>query len=305
MKETIAEARGLIKRYGEKVVVAGVNFQVHKGECFGILGPNGAGKTSTMKMMYCASPVSNGDLFVLGLHVSQHAKEIKTRIGVVPQDDGLDTDFSVLENLMLYASYYNISKTEAYRKSMELIRFMQLEEKLNSSVDKLSGGMRRRLAIARGLLNDPQVLFLDEPTTGLDPQARLLVWDNLRALKRRGVSMVLTTHYMEEAEHLCDRIVIMHEGKFLCEGTPKELVASQIGTEVVEVLFEEQDQKYFIDRVKGHYDYQVIRNRIYLFIKQGQDAREALKLWPKVDTTIRKANLNDVFLKVAGSELKD
>lgn len=303
--EIVAEGRSLVKRYGEKTVVNGIHFQIKKGECFGFLGPNGAGKTSTMKMMYCLSPVSGGELHVLGLDVTTRGKEIKKRIGVVPQEDGLDTDFSVLENLLIYASYHNIPKDMAERRARELLRFMRIDEKSSAPVDQLSGGMKRRLAIARGMINAPEMLFLDEPTTGLDPQARLLIWDNLRALKGEGMSMVLTTHYMEEAEQLCDRLVIMDNGKFLTEGKPQDLISQHIGHEVVEFACQDADKNYFVEKVKKHYDYQVIRNRFHLFIKDGQDGKQALSIIPSDDMTVRKATLEDVFLKVAGHELRE
>ncbi|MDZ4678437.1 MAG: ABC transporter ATP-binding protein [Oligoflexia bacterium] len=305
MVDIVAEGRGLIKRYGDKTVVNGINFQIKRGECFGFLGPNGAGKTSTMKMMYGLSPVSDGELHVLGLDVMTRSSEIKKRIGVVPQEDGLDTDFTVLENLLIYASYHNIPQDMAEKRARELLRFMKIDEKSMAPVDQLSGGMKRRLAIARGMINAPEMLFLDEPTTGLDPQARLLIWDNLRSLKRNGMSMVLTTHYMEEAEQICDRLVIMDNGKFLCEGRPQDLVAEHIGHEVVEFTCGDADKNYFIEKVKSYYDYQVIRNRFHLFIKSGQDGKQALSLIPSDDMTVRKATLEDVFLKVAGHELRD
>ncbi len=305
MTEIVAEGRSLVKKYGDKVVVAGIHFQIKKGECFGFLGPNGAGKTSTMKMMYCLSPVSGGELHVLGLDVTRQAADIKKRIGVVPQEDGLDPDFTVLENLLIYGSYFNLPKAEIEKRSRELLRFMRIDEKTTASVDQLSGGMKRRLAIARGMLNNPELLFLDEPSTGLDPQARHLIWDNLRELKSRGMSIVLTTHYMEEAEVLCDRLAIMDHGKFLCEGKPQTLINDIIGHEVVEFSVSEADKKYAIDKIKDKYDYQVIRNRFHLFIKKGQDGKQALNIIPSDDMTVRKATLEDVFLKVAGHDLRD
>lgn len=305
MTDVVAEGRGLVKKYGDKTVVAGINFQIKKGECFGFLGPNGAGKTSTMKMMYGLSPVSGGELHILGLDVKKNSTEIKKRIGVVPQEDGLDPDFTVLENLIIYARYFNLPFQEAEKRSRELLRFMRIDEKSTSSVDQLSGGMKRRLAIARSMINSPELIFLDEPTTGLDPQARLLIWDNLRELKRRGMSMVLTTHYMEEAEQICDRLVIMDHGSFLCEGQPKDLVRDIIGHEVVEFNCSDADKRYIIERIKDKYDYQVIRNRIHLFIKKGQDGKQAMSLIPSDAVTVRKATLEDVFLKVAGHDLRD
>ncbi len=305
MVEIVAEGRNLVKKYGDKTVVDGIHFQIKRGECFGFLGPNGAGKTSTMKMMYCLSPVTSGELFVLNLDVNTRGSEIKSRIGVVPQDDGLDTDFTVLENLQIYASYHNLPADTADKRARELLRFMRIDEKSTSPVDQLSGGMKRRLAIARGMINNPEMLFLDEPTTGLDPQARLLIWDNLRALKKEGMSMALTTHYMEEAEQICDRLVIMDHGRFLCEGKPSDLITEHIGREVVEFSVEDKDINYFIERVKNKYDYQVIRNRFHLFIKPNQDGKAAVASISSSDVTIRKATLEDVFLKVAGHDLRE
>ncbi|MBK9293557.1 MAG: ATP-binding cassette domain-containing protein [Oligoflexia bacterium] len=304
-EQIVAEGKGLVKKYGDKAVVNAINFQIKKGECYGLLGPNGAGKTSTMKMMYCLSPVTAGNLHVLGLDVTKSAYQIKKRIGVVPQEDGLDPDFTVLENLLIYASYFNLPKAEAEKRAKELLRFMKIDEKSSSSVEQLSGGMKRRLAIARGMINNPEMLFLDEPTTGLDPQARHLIWDNLRELKKRGLSMVLTTHYMEEAEQICDRLAIMDHGKFLCEGRPTDLIVQYIGHEVVDFICQDADKKYVIEKIKDKYDYQVIRNRFHLFIKKGQDGRQALTVVPSDDVTVRKATLEDVFLKVAGHELRD
>jgi lipooligosaccharide transport system ATP-binding protein len=305
MVEIVAEGRNLTKRYGDKTVVDAINFQIKRGECFGFLGPNGAGKTSTMKMMYCLSPVTDGELYVMGLDVKTRGTEIKKRIGVVPQEDGLDTDFNVLENLLIYASYHNIAPDIAEKRARELLRFMRIDEKSNAPVDQLSGGMRRRLAIARGMINGPEMLFLDEPTTGLDPQARLLIWDNLRALKSEGMSILLTTHYMEEAEQICDRLVIMDNGRFLCEGRPKDLIKEYIGKEVVEFAADERDKTYLADKLRTHYDYQVIRNRFHLFIKENQDGKQAMASIPSHDVTVRKATLEDVFLKVAGHDLRE
>jgi lipooligosaccharide transport system ATP-binding protein len=305
MIEIVAEGRNLVKKYGDKTVVDGIHFQIKKGECFGFLGPNGAGKTSTMKMMYCLSPVTSGELFVLSLDVTTRGTEIKQRIGVVPQEDGLDTDFTVLENLLIYASYHNIPPDVAEKRARELLRFMRIDEKSTAAVDHLSGGMKRRLALARGMINNPEMLFLDEPTTGLDPQARLLMWDNLRALKKQGMSMVLTTHYMEEAEQICDRLVIMDHGKFLCEGKPSDLIREHIGREVVEFSCEDKDINYFVEKLKNKYDYQVIRNRFHLFIKHDQEGKAAAATVSSDDVTVRKATLEDVFLKVAGHDLRE
>ncbi len=222
-------ARDLVKRYGSFTAVDGVSFEIHEGECFGMLGPNGAGKSTTIKMITCFSPLSGGSLTVRGLDVSTEARQIKRVLGLVPQEDNLDPELPVRRNLEIYARYFGISRQEAAPRIDESLKLFQLQEKASAKVDDLSGGMKRRLVIARALVNNPQLLVLDEPTTGLDPQARHLVWQQLRYLKSRGVTMLLTTHYMDEAAHLCDRLVIMHRGKILEEGTPAALIDEHAG----------------------------------------------------------------------------
>ncbi len=230
----VVSAENLTKRYGDLVAVDGINFSVEQGECFGFLGPNGAGKTTTIKMIQCVSPKTSGKLEVLGMDVDLYPKEIKRNLGVVPQENNLDPDFTVYENLMVYSRYFSIPKNEAKERIEKLLRFMQLEEKRDAIIERLSGGMKRRLILARALLNEPKILILDEPTVGLDPQARHLIWDRIRSLKKEGVTTILTTHYMEEASQLCDRLVIMDYGKILVEGRPEDLVREQIGTSILE-----------------------------------------------------------------------
>ncbi|MCB0394652.1 MAG: ABC transporter ATP-binding protein, partial [Bdellovibrionales bacterium] len=232
VKSVVIDAKNLVKKYGNKSVVDGVHFEVFGGECYGILGPNGAGKTSTMRMIYCSTSVSAGQLNVLGLDVKDHQSEIKSKLGIVPQHDGLDPDFSVRENLELYCGYHGILKKDSKEKIDGLLRDLDLTEHQTKKVDELSGGLRRRVVIARSLVNDPEIVILDEPTTGLDPQARLWIWEKLKRYKKSGKTLILTTHYMEEAEKLCDRVVVMDHGKFLAEGTPADLIRKYVGHEV-------------------------------------------------------------------------
>lgn len=299
------EARNLVKAYSGKRVVDGLHLQVKEGEVFGLLGPNGAGKSSTLRMMYCSSPPTAGELFVLGMNVKNNARKIKAKIGVVPQDNGLDPDFSVLENLLVYARYFSIPKKQALVRARELIRFMHLEEYDNETVDTLSGGMQRRLVIARALLSNPQLLFLDEPTTGLDPQARFWIWESLLAMKNEGRTLVMTTHYMEEAERLCDRVAIIDKGNILAEGSPRELIQQHIGHEVVEFNVNATDLEYYVKKIKDKFTYQILNNRIRLFVGQTQDGREALNLISSDNISVRRSSLDDVFLKLAGYELRN
>ncbi|MGH2675964.1 MAG: ABC transporter ATP-binding protein, partial [Actinomycetota bacterium] len=223
---SVVVARDLAKRFGDFEAVRGVDFEVLERECFGFLGPNGAGKTTTMRMISCTSPPTAGELSVLGLP-SSRGRDIRRRMGVVPQENNLDEEVSVIENLLIYARYFDMGRRAARSAAEELLRFVALQDKRDWRIDRLSGGMKRRLLVARALINEPDLLILDEPTTGLDPQARHLVWEKLRSLKRQGVTLVLTTHYMDEAAQLCDRLVIMHEGRILIEGSPRELVARE------------------------------------------------------------------------------
>src|SRR5881396_2957886 len=232
MPDAAVLARGLTKRYAQMVAVREIDFEVRPNECFGFLGPNGAGKTTTMRMISCSAPPSGGELTVLGMRAWMDGRGIKRRMGVVPQENNLDEEVTVEENLVIYARYFDIPPRVARPRAQELLAFVALEEKKDMRIYALSGGMKRRLLIARSLMNEPELLILDEPTTGLDPQARHLVWEKLRSLKRQGVTLVMTTHYMEEASQLCDRLVIMHEGRILVEGSPRELIAAHTSSQV-------------------------------------------------------------------------
>ncbi|MFP5518318.1 MAG: ATP-binding cassette domain-containing protein [Bdellovibrionia bacterium] len=303
---TVIEMKDLVKKYGDKTAVNQLNLEIYKGECFGLLGPNGAGKSTTMKMMYCSALVTSGELYVLGLNVKSSYRLIKKRIGVVPQDDGLDPDFSVLENLLVYASYFDIPAKEAAMKAHSLIKMMRLDEYQDRAVDTLSGGMKRRLAIARGLINDPELIFLDEPTTGLDPQARIWIWDFFAKLKRDNKTIILTTHYMEEAETMCDRVAIVDHGEVLAVGAPKELIKNHIGKELVSFEATATDLPYLLGRLdSAGYQYQVMQNTISVLVKEHQDGKKVIDLVPVKQITLRQPTLNDVFLKLAGHQLRD
>lgn len=300
------EIKDLTKKYDDKVAVDGIDLEIYKGECFGLLGPNGAGKSTAMKMMYCSALVTSGELYVLGLNVKKNYREIKSRIGVVPQEDGLDPDFTVLENLSVYASYHNIPVAEADLRAQALLRLMKLEEYQDRSVETLSGGMKRRLAIARGLINSPEVIFLDEPTTGLDPQARLWIWDFFKHLKSEKSTLVLTTHYMEEAEQMCDRVAIIDDGKILTIGKPRDLIRDLIGKEVVEFDTNPVDLNYYLGRLRAEgFAYQVIKETVSVLVKENQEGRRVVDLIASDKIFIRKPTLNDVFLKLAGHQLRD
>ncbi len=314
------KARGLVKRYGQSVAVRGIDFTVRRGECFGFLGPNGAGKTSTMKMVYGRSSTSGGELEVLGLDARTDLRAIKRRVGVVPQDNNLDPDLSALENLVLYARYFGQSRREAAERGRRALEFVQLADKAKARVDELSGGMKRRLVIARAMLNDPEVLVLDEPTTGLDPRARHLVWQQLAELKDRGVTLLLTTHYMEEAGRLCDRLVMMNEGRILAEGRPGELICSRLGAHVLEIAVGDgaTDNGPKGDGLKSNgesviqalglgeitpliRDWLRIGSTVFLFSDDNGAVMDRLaRLRPDLNRLLaRPANLEDVFLTLA------
>jgi len=301
----LIEAEGLTKKFGELKAVDGIDFRVFKGECFGFLGPNGAGKTTTIKMVHCVLPLSSGRLFVAGKSVTEDAREIKSMIGVAPQEDNLDPDFTVYHNLIVYARYFDIPKSEAHKRAEELLKFVQLEEKRNVIIEHLSSGMKRRLILARSLINNPQILILDEPTTGLDPQARHMIWDKIRSLQKQGVTIVLTTHYMEEAFQLCDRILIMDYGKIIEEGKPSELVRKHIGEEVLEIPNSEQVAKFL---QSGFRDIrtEVVGEKIHVFTNEPKEVfTRILKKFPLKGAVIRDANLEDVFLKLTGRRLRE
>jgi lipooligosaccharide transport system ATP-binding protein len=285
--------------------VDNVNFKVFKGECFGFLGPNGAGKTTTMRMVHCVLPLTAGRLTVAGMSVTKQAREIKKMIGVAPQEDNLDPDFTVFHNLMVYARYFDIPKEEAQKRAEKLLRFVQLEEKRNVIIDQLSAGMKRRLILARALINEPQILILDEPTTGLDPQGRHLIWDKIRSLQKQGVTIVLTTHYMEEAAQLCDRTLIIDNGKVIEEGRPSDLIKKHIGEEVLEVAYDEGVLK-LLRNVLPDARLEVISDRIQVFTNQPRGVfTSILNKFSFKATMIRDANLEDVFLKLTGRRLRE
>jgi len=307
--QVLIEARALSKRFGDLIAVDGIDFEVVQGECFGLLGPNGAGKTSTIRMICCVSPVTSGSLRVLGMDPAHEARTIKARLGVVPQDDNLDSDLSAFENLRAYARYFDIDATTAKQRAAEVLDLMALTDKADAKIDQLSGGMKRRLVVARALMSQPELLVLDEPTTGLDPQARQLFWRKLRQLKRDGMTMLLTTHYMEEAAQLCDRVIIMDESHIIARGTPRDLIADVIGREVVEVHFEEGRHREALAGVRSlanGFEVEETEDVIYIFERDGQHA-ESLDLRGLEaigsEVVLRKASLEDVFLRLTGREL--
>jgi lipooligosaccharide transport system ATP-binding protein len=305
----LVHARGLVKRFGERVAVDGIDFDVHKGEAFGFLGPNGAGKTSTMRMVGCVSPLSGGSLSVLGLDPVQNGSEIRARLGVVPQQDTLDFELTVRENIIIYGRYFGLPRAQLRQRADELLDFVQLLERADDRVEPLSGGMKRRLTIARSLVNDPEVLLLDEPTTGLDPQARHTVWDRLFRLKQRGVTLILTTHYMDEAEHLCDRLVVMDKAKIVAEGSPLALISRYSTREVVELRFGlDQQPEEIASRMDGlARRIEALPDRLLLYTDDGDaTAHRVHDLGLQPDTVlVRRSTLEDVFLHLTGRRLID
>ncbi len=302
----LIHARGLTKRFGDFTAVAGIDFDVQAGEAFGFLGPNGAGKTSTMRMIGCISPVTEGTLEVLGMDPLADGSTIRGRLGVVPQQDTLDTELTVMENLLIYGRYFDLSYKEARRRADELLDFVQLTDRANAEVEPLSGGMKRRLTIARGLINEPDMMLLDEPTTGLDPQARHLVWERLYRLKKRGVTLILTTHYMDEAEQLCDRLVVMDDARIVAEGSPSSLIAEHSSREVLELRFEEGETPD-LEGVLGERIERVeqLPDRTLLYARDGEAVAEGLHdlgIRP-VSQLVRRSSLEDVFLRLTGRTL--
>ncbi len=298
-------ARSLVKRYGSFEAVRGIDFEVAHRECFGFLGPNGAGKTTTMKMISCSSPPSGGMLEVMGLPVTR-ARDIKRRLGVVPQENNLDEEVSVVENLVIYARYFDIPSRVSTPRATELLSFVALEDKRDWNIRLLSGGMKRRLLVARALMNEPELLVLDEPTTGLDPQARHLVWEKLRSLKHQGVTLLLTTHYMEEAAQLCDRLVIMHEGRFLVQGPPREVIARETSPYVIEVFEPDEQTAPALGSLEGLADRVERLSDRWLFYTADGDAMMAkvrAAVPDHVPVWLRGATLEDVFLALTGRGL--
>jgi lipooligosaccharide transport system ATP-binding protein len=307
--EALVRARGLVKRFGEFVAVDGVDFEVRRGEVFGFLGPNGAGKTSTMRMISCVSPPTGGELRVLGLDPSDRGPEIRSRIGVVPQEDNLDTELSVWDNFIIYGRYFGLPRPLLRERAEELLEFARLTERRNDRVDPLSGGMKRRLTIARALINDPEMVLLDEPTTGLDPQARHLLWDRLYGLKRQGVTLILTTHYMDEAEQLCDRLVVMDEGRIVDEGSPRQLIERHVTAEVVELRFADHElqEKALPVATEVADRHEALADRLLLYTDDGEATRTALadRGVQAVTELTRRASLEDVFLALTGRTLDE
>ncbi|WP_405141004.1 ABC transporter ATP-binding protein [Sphaerisporangium sp. NBC_01403] len=320
MEAPLIEAKGLVKTYpardrpgGVFQAVAGLDFHVGRGEAFGFLGPNGAGKSSTMRMLGCVSPVTSGTLRILGMDPARDGRRIRARLGVVPQDDALDAELTVRENLLMYGHYFGLSRRVLAERATRLLEFAQLEDKAGDRVEALSGGMRRRLTIARSLINEPDVLLLDEPTTGLDPQARHVLWDRLFRLKQQGVTLLLTTHYMDEAEQLCDRLVVMDKGLIADEGSPRELIERHSTREVLELRFRLDEQEQAAEKVRalvgarGGERMEVLPDRLMIYTPDGEDALAAVtaaRLAP-VTALVRRSTLEDVFLRLAGRSLTD
>ena len=305
---SLISARALVKRFGSFVAVDGIDFDVQRGEAFGFLGPNGAGKSSTMRMIGCVSPVSGGELRILGLDPAVSGPEIRARLGVVPQEDTLDLELTVRENMIIYGRYFDLSRAVAKERAARLLDFVQLSERANDKVDPLSGGMKRRLTIARALVNTPELLLLDEPTTGLDPQARHLLWERLYQLRRDGVSLILTTHYMDEAEQLCDRLVIMDRGRIVAEGTPSGLIAEHAAREVVELrLATPEDRERAWKVAESISRVELAGERLLVYTDDGERVSKAIEtagLEPESVLT-RRGSLEDVFLIITGRSLDE
>jgi lipooligosaccharide transport system ATP-binding protein len=305
---TMVQAKALVKRFGEFEAVSGIDVEVARGEAFGFLGPNGAGKSSTMRMIACVSPRTEGDLRVLGMDPDVDGPHIRARLGVVPQQDNLDNELTVRQNLQVYGRYFGLSRAHVKRKAVELMEFGQLTDRADEEVEPLSGGMKRRLTIARSLVNDPELLLLDEPTTGLDPQARHLLWDRLFRLKAQGVTLIITTHYMDEAEQLCDRLVVMDKGRIVAEGSPAALIAKHSTREVLELRFAPGEQESSARTVEDLADrVEVLPDRVLLYTAAGESTLEQVHARGArpVSSLVRRSSLEDVFLRLTGRTLVD
>ena len=314
-ESVLLRARGLTKTFGELTAVDGIDVEVRRGEAFGFLGPNGAGKSSTMKMIGCVSPVTSGELTILGLDPRTDGPQIRAQLGVVPQKDTLDEELTVEENLWTYGRYFGISRAEVRRRTSELLEFAQLGDRAKDRVEPLSGGMKRRLTIARSLINEPRILLLDEPTTGLDPQARHILWDRLFRLKRQGVTLIITTHYMDEAEQLCDRLVVMDTGRIVAEGSPRALIDEHSTREVLELRFDlppEGEEEEVADLVRDRLDglgdrVEVLPDRVLVYTDDGDAALAAVGPRGRrpLSARVRRSTLEDVFLHLTGRSLVD
>src|SRR5690349_4168730 len=304
--QPLIHARGLTKRFGEFTAVDAIEFDVAPGEAFGFLGPNGAGKTSTMRMIGCTSPITDGQLLVLGMDPREDGARIRSRLGVVPQQDTLDNELTVRENLIIYGRYFGLSRAACGKRADELLEFVQLTDRGKDLVEPLSGGMKRRLTIARSLINEPELMLLDEPTTGLDPQARHLLWDRLYRLKQRGVTLVLTTHYMDEAEQLCDRLVVMDKAKIVAEGSPRQLIDRYSTREVTELRFPAGVQETLDGQLDGLAErVERLADRVLLYADDGEAVAVAAHergLQPET-VLVRRSTLEDVFLRLTGRSL--
>jgi len=307
-RQVLVEARGLVKRFGDFTAVDGIDVEVHRGEAFGFLGPNGAGKSSTMRMIGCTSPVTEGHLRILGQDPASRGRQIRARLGVVPQADQLDNELTVEENLVIYGRYFDLPRAECKRRAAELLEFVQLTERAKSKVEPLSGGMKRRITIARSLINEPELLLLDEPTTGLDPQARHVLWDRLYRLKQQGVTLVLTTHYMDEAEQLCDRLVVMDTGRIVAEGSPRQLIAEHSTREVLELRFAAGTNEAHAPSVDDVGErVEVLPDRVLVYAHDGEKALSMVHdrgVTPE-SALVRRSSLEDVFLRLTGRTLVD
>jgi lipooligosaccharide transport system ATP-binding protein len=309
MSGPLVEARALTKRFGSFVAVDGIDFAIEPGEAFGFLGPNGAGKTSTMRMIGCVSPRSGGELRVLGMDPASQGARIRARLGVVPQEDNLDTELTVWDNMVIYGRYFDLPRATIRERAAELLEFVQLADRRDSRVDPLSGGMKRRLTIARGLINEPELLLLDEPTTGLDPQARHMLWERLYRLKQRGVTLIITTHYMDEAEQLCDRLVIMDEARIVAEGSPRELIDTHVTREVVEVRLDRNaDTEAVLAKLRSLGErVEPVADRVLVYADDGDAIASAVSGngVGAASILVRRASLEDVFLLLTGRTLED
>ncbi len=316
--EVLIEAHGLTKQFTKKgaepfTAVAGIDFEVRRGEVFGFLGPNGAGKSTTMRMIGCVSPSTGGTLRIFGLDPAADGPVIRARLGVVPQEDTLDTEMQVRDNLHVYGRYFGLPRTVIKERTEKLLDFVQLTDRGSDKVEPLSGGMKRRLTIARSLINEPEILILDEPTTGLDPQARHVVWDRLYRLKQQGTTLILTTHYMDEAEQLCDRLVVMDKGQIAAEGTPRELIERYSTREVLELRFPLDEQDQAAEKIAGVAEtnvadkVEILPDRVLVYADDGEVALQAVRgrgLEP-VTALVRRSTLEDVFLSLTGRTLID
>jgi len=307
--EELVRARGLTKRFRDFAAVDGIDFSIPRGEAFGFLGPNGAGKSSTMRMIGCVSPPTSGELTILGMDPVQNGPAIRARLGVVPQENTLDVELTVRENLLVYGRYFGLSRAVIRERSAMLLDFVQLSDRAGDQVEPLSGGMKRRLVIARSLINEPDILLLDEPTTGLDPQARHIVWDRLFRLKQRGVTLILTTHYMDEAEQLCDRLVVMDGGRIVAEGSPRALIERYSTPEVLELRFDPGDHEQAAEKLAAlpAERLEVLADRVLVYTRDGDEALAAVRglgLEP-LTSLARRSTLEDVFLRLTGRYLDD